>query len=51
MIAPTAIINGLGQTLGMDIIKVKGATGDYSTDLIAKADALIENITKKGIPI
>lgn len=46
MIAPTAIINGLGQSIYMDIIKVKGATGDYSSDYNAKANALIENIRK-----
>lgn len=47
MIAPTAIINGIGQSIYMDYIKVKGATGDYNSDYIAKANAMIENIRKK----
>ena len=47
MIAPTAIINGLGQSIYMDIIKVPGATGDYDSDYYAKSDALIENIRKE----
>jgi len=33
MIAPTAIIAGLGLSLDMDIIDVEGATGDYNTNL------------------
>ena len=33
MIAPTAIIAGLGQSIGLDMIKVEGATGDYHTNL------------------
>ena len=37
MIAPTAIIAGLGISLGMDIVEVEGATGDYHTNLINKA--------------
>ncbi|KAL4460293.1 hypothetical protein ABPG74_000044 [Tetrahymena malaccensis] len=36
MIAPTAIINGLGQTIGMDIIKAPGATGDYHSNYSSK---------------
>ena len=46
MIAPTAIINGLGQSIYMDIVKVPGATGDYSSDFSAKSDAFVENIKK-----
>jgi 2,3-bisphosphoglycerate-independent phosphoglycerate mutase len=37
MIAPTCLIRGLGMCLEMDIINVPGATGDYNTDLSAKA--------------
>ena len=37
MIAPTAIIAGLGLSLDMDIIDVEGATGDYNTNLMNKA--------------
>ncbi|KAJ8656981.1 hypothetical protein O0I10_007315 [Lichtheimia ornata] len=45
LIAPTCIIAGLGMTVGMDIIKVEGATGDYHTNFQAKADAAVENLT------
>ena len=27
MIAPTAIINGLGQSIGLEIVNVEGCTG------------------------
>lgn len=37
MIAPTCLIRGLGMCLEMDIINVPGATGDYFSDLSAKA--------------
>jgi hypothetical protein len=37
MIAPTAIIAGLGMSLEMEIVQVEGATGDYHTNLINKA--------------
>lgn len=38
-VAPTKIIAGLAATLGMDVLEVKGATGDYGTSLRAKVDA------------
>lgn len=38
-VAPTRIIKGLTATLGMDDVTPEGATGDYSTDLGAKAAA------------
>jgi 2,3-diphosphopglycerate-independent phosphoglycerate mutase len=44
LIAPTCIIAGIGMTLGMDLIRVPGATGDYFTDFNAKAKALKYNI-------
>lgn len=61
MIAPTAIINGLGQTVETKTIEVKnivrckivscvqvaGATGDYHTDLNAKAKACAATITSE----
>lgn len=47
MIAPTAIINGLGRSIGLDIIQVKGATGDYHSDYIAKVKAAIANFEDK----
>ncbi|KAG1049876.1 hypothetical protein G6F43_007826 [Rhizopus delemar] len=37
--------SGIGMTLGMDLLKVPGATGDYSSDFNAKAQACIKNIT------
>ena len=44
MIAPTAIIKGVGITFGMDIVDVKGATGFYDSDLVAKADAAVSSL-------
>jgi 2,3-bisphosphoglycerate-independent phosphoglycerate mutase len=44
LIAPTCIIAGLGMTVGMDLIKVEGATGDYFTNFNAKANACIEQL-------
>jgi Predicted phosphoglycerate mutase, AP superfamily len=51
MIAPTAIIRGLGITLGIDIIDVPGTTGDYNTNLNLKGQRAAEVITsqEKGI--
>ncbi|KAI9486263.1 MAG: 2,3-bisphosphoglycerate-independent phosphoglycerate mutase-domain-containing protein [Benjaminiella poitrasii] len=45
LIAPTCIIAGIGLTLGMDLIHVEGATGDYDTNFHSKARALLEHIT------
>eukprot|EP00761_Pharyngomonas_kirbyi_P010124 gb/GECH01010142.1/.p1 GENE.gb/GECH01010142.1/~~gb/GECH01010142.1/.p1 ORF type:complete len:443 (+),score=105.66 gb/GECH01010142.1/:1-1329(+) len=45
MIAPTAIIGGLGKTLKMNLLKVPEATGDYYTNLDAKAEACAKQIT------
>ena len=46
MIAPTAIIKGLGMTLGLDIVDAgPRATGDCHTDVEAKADAFIRTVT------
>jgi 2,3-bisphosphoglycerate-independent phosphoglycerate mutase len=36
MIAPTAIIKGLGMSIDIDIIDVEGATGDYHTNFTNK---------------
>ncbi|EPZ31344.1 archaeal type cofactor-independent phosphoglycerate mutase [Rozella allomycis CSF55] len=46
MIAPTCIIAGLGKCIGLDVINVQGATGDYKTNLIAKANAAIQIISE-----
>jgi 2,3-diphosphopglycerate-independent phosphoglycerate mutase len=42
MIAPTCIIKGVGMTFGFDIKEVEGATGDFHTNLDAKAKAALE---------
>jgi 2,3-diphosphopglycerate-independent phosphoglycerate mutase len=47
MIAPTCIIAGLGMTIGLDLVKVPGATGDYHTNFEAKGKAAIEKL-KEG---
>ncbi|GAA5806453.1 hypothetical protein HPULCUR_011987 [Helicostylum pulchrum] len=44
LIAPTCIIAGIGITVGMDLLNVPGATGDYHTNFHAKAEACLENI-------
>jgi 2,3-diphosphopglycerate-independent phosphoglycerate mutase len=44
LIAPTCIIAGIGMTLGMDLIDVPGATGDYNTNFDAKAQACLEHM-------
>ncbi|EGC30367.1 hypothetical protein DICPUDRAFT_157906 [Dictyostelium purpureum] len=44
MIAPTCIIAGLGMSIKIDIVDAPGATGDYHTNLQAKADTLLENL-------
>ena len=47
MISPTCIIAGLGASLGMHVEKVEGATGDYHTDLSAKAAATARLFRRK----
>lgn len=46
MIAPTCIIAGLGMSLGFDLIKAPGATGDYHTNLLAKADTAVSTLAQ-----
>ena len=41
MVAPTAIIAGLGESAGFTLVRAEGATGDYRTDLRSKAAALV----------
>ena len=41
MIAPTAIINGVGSSLGIYAPQVEGATGDHHSDYTKKMDAAI----------
>ena len=42
MVAPTAIIAGLGKSVGFEVKKVEGATGDYRTDLIKKGSGFVK---------
>mmetsp|Transcript_7843 Transcript_7843/g.1022 ORF Transcript_7843/g.1022 Transcript_7843/m.1022 type:complete len:92 (+) Transcript_7843:749-1024(+) len=52
MIAPTAIIRGLGMTIGLDIIDVEGATGDEHSNInnkfIRANDLLVNSEYKFG---
>jgi 2,3-diphosphopglycerate-independent phosphoglycerate mutase len=47
MVAPTAIIAGLGKSLDMDLVKIPGDTGDYHTDIMAQAKGFVETIMHK----
>lgn len=47
-ICPTAIIGGLVQTLGIYRAHVDGATGDYHTNLLAKAGKAHSLLYKEG---
>jgi 2,3-diphosphopglycerate-independent phosphoglycerate mutase len=53
MIAPTAIIAGLGMSVGLPIIKVEGATGDmdsnYDAKTIKAAELMSGDIYNMGI--
>lgn len=42
MIAPTAIIQGLGKTIGLEWQFVEGATGDYNSDFVKKGKKAVE---------
>ncbi|CAD8087548.1 unnamed protein product [Paramecium sonneborni] len=42
VIAPTAIIQGLGKTIGLEWHHVEGATGDYNSNFINKGKKAIE---------
>jgi 2,3-diphosphopglycerate-independent phosphoglycerate mutase len=44
LIAPTAIIAGLGISVGLPVVKVDGATGDMDSNFDAKALAAAENL-------
>ena len=47
-VAPTAIIGGLAECVGLERLAVDGATGDYRTDLGAKARAAVKKLTEEG---
>jgi 2,3-bisphosphoglycerate-independent phosphoglycerate mutase len=42
VISAVDVINGLGACMGMDVIKVKGATGYIDTNYEGKADAVLQ---------
>lgn len=42
MIAPTCIIAGLGMSLGFEIISAPGATGDYHSNFLSKAETALK---------
>jgi len=47
VISAVDLIKGLGKILGLDVIKVSGATGYYDTDYGAKAKAALKSLEKK----
>jgi 2,3-bisphosphoglycerate-independent phosphoglycerate mutase len=44
VVSAVDVINGLGRVMGLDVIKVQGATGYIDTDYEGKADAAIRAI-------
>ncbi|CAI5478963.1 unnamed protein product [Closterium sp. Yama58-4] len=51
MVAPTKIIAGLGLSLGIDILHVPAATGDYRTCLASKAEAIAAALSTMPPPL
>ena len=47
VISAVDLIKGLGKILGLDVIKVAGATGYYDTDYEGKAKAALKSLEKK----
>lgn len=45
-IAGGALYKGVARYVGMDVIDVPGATGTTKTDLVAKAQAVVQNVDK-----
>ena len=41
VVAPTCIIRGLCRCCGLDVIDSAGGTGDYHSNIPAKADAVL----------
>lgn len=46
VISAVDLINGLGKILGLEVIRVPGATGYYDTNYSGKAEYAIENLKK-----
>ncbi len=47
VISAVDLLNGLGKILGLDVIKVPGATGYYDTDYEGKAKAALKSLAYK----
>jgi 2,3-bisphosphoglycerate-independent phosphoglycerate mutase len=48
-VAAAPVIKGVCKYSGMDIVDVRGATGEYDTDTIAKGKIAIENLSEYNI--
>jgi 2,3-diphosphopglycerate-independent phosphoglycerate mutase len=48
MLAPTAIIAGIGKSLSMDIVKIEGDTGDYHTNCMAQGKGFVETMVNNS---
>ena len=47
IISAVDLVNGIGKTIGLDVIKVPGATGYYDTNYQGKADYAVESLANK----
>ena len=47
VVAGVDLIQGLGQAVGMENIVVPGATGDYQTNMKGKAEAAVDELSRK----
>jgi 2,3-diphosphopglycerate-independent phosphoglycerate mutase len=47
MVAPTCIIRGLGINCGMAVVESEGGTGDYHTNILNKAVAVVEAFRRR----
>jgi len=45
LVAPTAVIAGIGMTFGIEAKPAKGATGYYDSDFMSKATVALQHIT------
>ena len=46
IISAVDLVNGIGKTIGLEVIKVPGATGYYDTNYQGKADYAVESLEK-----
>lgn len=47
MISAVDLVNGIGKILGLNVVKVPGATGYYDTDYLAKAEYGLKALEKQ----